>query len=149
MPGDIDTNRNLLILLGAAQLSPADVHLTNAVLCIKQGSMDARVLDEVQRNCMHWLGETIRILQPQAVAALGANAWKAICAMYKIRFRKLCVAAQPAPEVALNGMALFARFHCGSKGTNRKFNGRAMPYQIDDWRAIGNWLLLHPRAARQ
>jgi len=112
MPGNNETNRNLLTLLGAAGLDAKDVHLTNAVLCLKPGRMDAEVERVVQENCRHWLSETTRHLQPQAMVALGGNAWRSLCSLYGMRPRPLAISVRRDPEMARDGRALFARFHC-------------------------------------
>ena len=141
MPGETNpTNINLRLLLEETGLEPADVHLTNAVLCLKRGTMTEPVPGGVQANCRSRLAETIDMLKPRAVVALGGNAWRALGALYGFTATPLKTAVGSPPSRSPSGLAVFSRYHCGRSGSNPARGGRAFVQQRQDWREVGAWL---------
>lgn len=145
MPGDNPTNRNLRTLLEATGLVPSEVHLTNAVLCLKPGGMSDDVPKDVKEKCRPWLAETIRVLQPQAIAALGRIAGQSLCLVYGIPTSTLKAAERTVPIVAHDGTGLFGRLNHPVATNPGRRGGRPLALQVEDWRAIGEWLRGHPR----
>ena len=132
----LPTNRNLRQLIRAADLEERDIYLTNAMLCLKPGSMSAPVRSEWVRNCSSLLRRTIQIVSPKAVAALGAVAWRSLGHVFAIPLPPLAdsVGREPIPTCA--GPSLFAFNHPGGLGLVR----RSLDKQSDDWRRLGRWL---------
>jgi uracil-DNA glycosylase family 4 len=132
---ELPTNKNLARLIAAA--GARRVYLTNAVLCLKPGVMSAAVPSAWVKHCASHLRRTIEIIQPLAVAALGAVAWRATC-------RAFDVASAPAiseivgatPILTPGAPALFGFNHCGGLGLVR----RPLIHQLEDWRRLGQWL---------
>ena len=96
--------------LALAGLTRADVFITNAVLC---NPRDLRGLNRTpsraeQTSCAHWLAETIALLDPAVVVALGAVALGALgrIAPHGLRLRE----AVGAP-VAWCGRLLVPLYH--------------------------------------
>jgi uracil-DNA glycosylase len=66
--------------------------MTNAVLCLKHGGMQAKVRPEWFENCgSRFLRPTIDLIAPKVVVSLSESAYRAITAAYgvpPIPFRK-------------------------------------------------------------
>ena len=102
------TNETLRRLLGSIGIDVAGptatdngggaVFLTNAILCLKEGGMQAKVSPEWFANCgSRFLRPTIDLIAPKVVVTLGEWAYRAVTAAYGvplIAFRK----AVDAPE---------------------------------------------------
>ena len=89
------TNENLRRLLGsigieiagptAADAGGGTVFLTNAVLCLKDGGMQAKVRADWFTNCgARFLRPTIDLIAPKVVVTLGERAYRATTAAYGV-----------------------------------------------------------------
>ena len=89
------TNETLVKLLGSigihiGALHPDDSHtgrcfFTNAVLCLKQGGLQAKVKPERFMNCgSRFLRRTIDLIAPKAVVSLGEWAYRTILDAYDV-----------------------------------------------------------------
>ncbi len=79
LSGD-QTRRNFAALLAEAGIERSEIFVTNAVLCNPrdmQGNNSTPTAHEV-RNCSRHLAETIAIIDPEYVVALGMVALKAL-----------------------------------------------------------------------
>jgi uracil-DNA glycosylase family 4 len=140
----LPTNQNLLSLIGAAGLVPErDVYLTNSVLCMKPGKMSARVPAEWVKNCSVILRRTIEIVAPQAVAALGTVAWRALGLAFDLRLPQHAKKVGQSPVGVPCGPALFAMGHPGGLG----LANRPLAVQTKDWKNLGEWLKAVKREA--
>jgi hypothetical protein len=133
----LPTNRNLLSLITAAGLAPErDIYLSNAVLCQKPGKMSARVPAQWVSNCSALLRRTIDIIAPQAVAALGTVAWRALGLAYGVRLPPHSRKVGQSPIGIPCGPALFALGHPGGLG----LTSRSLAVQTKDWKQLGEWV---------
>jgi uracil-DNA glycosylase len=114
--------------------------LTNAVLCLKEGGMTARVEEEWFKNCgANFLRQQIEIVASRVVVALGQVAYKAVLAGFGLPaesgpFR----AAVEKPGITLpNGSLLLAVYHCAPGVINRT---RSFAEQQQDWQRVANAL---------
>ena len=150
---DIDsspTNRALIELfskLGHTLSPPSKVtpknqqlFFTNAVLCLKQGGCQGKVLPEWFSNCgARFLKPTIDLIIPEVVICLGQKAYKAVLAAYKPPSSPSFHSAvkRDEPVYLSNGVAVFAVYHCSHR---IQHTHRPMPKQLEDWERIGRWL---------
>ena len=140
------TDINLIKLVETAGFSIQDVYLpqgqnvlffTNAILCLKNGNLQAEVEKEWFKNCASFLRRQIEIVNPPIVVGMGKHAYEAILSCFKLkagRFRDEVEAAN-GRELP-NGIHAFAVYHCGSKSVNMN---RSMEEQIRDWQRIQNF----------
>jgi uracil-DNA glycosylase family 4 len=133
---DLPTNVNLRHLMRTAGLGEGEVYLTNAILCLKPGGTSAPVRGAWVRNCSGLLRETIRIVAPDAVAALGAVAWRALGYVFEVRLPALGTSVGRRPVSVPGGPSLFAFNHPGGLGLVR----RRLAEQSRDWQRFGRWL---------
>jgi len=141
------TNRNLRILLGIAGItvaqppdrdSAAPIYLTNAILCMKEGPMNAPIKTRWINMCAekHLVPLAVH-LRPRIVVGMGRGGWKAVRKAFN-----LVAAPVNISEVAgtmwhsVSGVRVFAVGHCGPLG---KVN-RPWALQEEDWRRIGTSL---------
>lgn len=142
-PGN-QTNANLQRMLAAAGIAVADppgrdaaspVFMTNSILCVKQGRMDAPILSSWVRNCTErHLVPLLRHLHPPVVIGMGSHGWQAV---------RQALALDDAPAristavggswTAADGTRVFAVLHCGPLG----LTNRPLAQQLADWRQIG------------
>jgi len=119
-----------------------EVFFTNAILCLKEGGMQATVRHQWFRNCSPFLRRQVEIVNPRIVIALGARAFQAISLAFSIPGRPLGVAVRDATGIPLpNGSKLFAVYHCGRRAQNTV---RTLDEQIDDWNRIVPALSVQP-----
>ncbi len=141
------TNRNLRALLGAAGITAgeppvrdpvAPVYLTNSVLCLKPGGMSGSIKAGWARNCArNHLAPLLNHLQPRAVVAMGAPAWRAVQELFPgIGLPGGIKEAAGRPWSAPSGFGLFAVGHCSGLG----LANRPWEQQLADWRVIGSFL---------
>lgn len=113
--------------------------LTNAILCLKSGGLQAAVNPTWFHNCGKlFLRAQVEIVSPRVVVALGERAYKAIAQTFEFRPRPFRQAVELKEGIKLScGSQLFAVYHCGPRiqNTLRKFD-----VQISDWVRIRNWL---------
>jgi uracil-DNA glycosylase family 4 len=138
------TMQNLELLLNSigieAKLSTYDangtgVFLTNAVLCLKEGCLQAPVELEWFDKCgTHFLKHQIEIVSPFVVVALGQRAFEAIMSVYDLNAGKFRDAVEDPTGVALpNGSLLIAVYHCGKRILNTH---RPLMEQLIDWKRV-------------
>ena len=151
-PSGNPTNENLrrlLGLIGARLGSPREhqdlqVFLTNLILCLKTGGLQAPVRDEWLRNCTRELfAELVRIVRPLAVLALRQRVTSAILDYYGVPYCRtvsLSELTSHAPFRIGDDAYLFPVYHCGAGGVNRN---RSFAKQCEDWQRIGAWLAEH------
>jgi uracil-DNA glycosylase len=136
-----DNLRRLLMEAGFGVTNPTEfdgitpVFLTNSILCIKQGRMDAAIPSSWVDACAdRHLSPLVRYLKPPVVVGMGSCGWRAVRRVF---------ALQQAPErisqsaglswTAANDTRVFAVGHPGPQGlTNRPW-----AEQLADWRRIG------------
>lgn len=142
------TNENLRRLLKTIGISiggpqePQEqlVFLTNLILCLKQGGLQAPVEDEWFTNCAkRFFVPLVDIIKPRAILALGQKTSEAILRAYGVPFpRSACFSnmldRSPYP---LAGTVLFPLYHCGKQGVNRN---RSSAEQDSDWQRVAVWL---------
>lgn len=132
----VGTNITLKHLLEAAEIDLADVYLTNAVLCIKPGSMKSSVRQRWVTNCRPLLRRTIDLVRPRCVVALGGVAWNSVCRSYGAFPLPLRGAIERPPILLPGSPALRPMFHCGPLGQA----SRHLSLQIEDWKEFGQWM---------
>ncbi|MFM7055674.1 MAG: uracil-DNA glycosylase family protein [Planctomycetota bacterium] len=113
--------------------------LTNAVLCLKNGGLQARIEPEWAWNCgSNFLRQQIEIVRPKIVMALGAFALHAVLRAFEQPVIKLQDAIKDTRGAEiLDGVRLFAAYHCGNGTVNRN---RDLKQQLKDWKRIQKFL---------
>lgn len=150
---DNPTDLNLIKLVKIADFLIQDVYLpegqnvlffTNAILCLKQGKLSDNVSDEDRKarecfkNCESFLRRQIEIVNPAVVVGLGKHAYQAILSGFNLKAGKFSeeVEEENGREL-LNGIHVFAVYHCGKKSTNMN---RPMEAQKKDWMRIRKFI---------
>lgn len=149
-PGEkVQTNLDLVRLLKEAGITvspprkdhPDDVlFFTNAVLCLKAGSMSAAVPARYFRNCGHaFLRRTVELVSPRAVVVLGKGALRAVTAAFDLPVDEPFAAlVERSPSLLLaSGLPLFAMYHPSRTVQN---TARRWEEQQGDWRRLDAWL---------
>ena len=141
---DNKTNENLYRLLTAAEIAVehpsqrdvgAPVFLTNSILCLKEGAMNAHILSSWVDACsQRHLLPLIAFLRPPVVVGMGSAGWRAVRPVFGLHgaSRKISHAAG-SDWRARDGTRVFAVGHCGPLGVIN----RPWPQQLGDWRRIG------------
>jgi len=115
------------------------IFLTNAVLCLKSGGLQAAVDSSWFSNCgARFLRPQIEVVAPRVVVALGQRAYEAILRTYDIRPGAFRDAVESPDGILLpGGSRLLAVYHCGNRilNTHRKY-----PEQLRDWRRVASWM---------
>ena len=143
------TNENLQILLeyiGVHIGRPRNNHvnsvfLTNLILCLKDGGLQAPVENAWLQNCANkFFKPLVEIISPKIVIALGKNISESIMTIFRVNYKRNCKLSdllKNAPY-SLNGTTvLFPVYHCGAGGVNRN---RSMREQLSDWSRITEYL---------
>jgi DNA polymerase len=137
------TNENLQKLLQEFGISvrkprepqPNVIFLTNLILCLKRGGLQAEIEEEWLQNCSrNFFRDLVSIIQPKKVLALGERVSKAIFNCYGIPFRKSWGLPKLMPKSPFrigDGTLLFPLYHCGARGVNLN---RKIEWQRQDWR---------------
>jgi uracil-DNA glycosylase len=148
------TNSNLVRLLRMAGYritespgaeSDDPVFLTNAILCLKRGGLQAEVQREWFDNCgTAFLRPLIEIVRPRVLVTLGGNAFQAIVRAFGLtlrlptRLRDLVTSVSRQGGLPLPpGTRLFVAFHPGARVINTH---RSFAQQEQDWKLIGTAL---------
>jgi uracil-DNA glycosylase family 4 len=146
------TNENLQHLLktiGIVIEKPHDVQnqiifLTNIILCLKTGGLQARVKDEWLMNCArNYFKPMIDIINPKVIISLGKKPCESILSIYGIKFSKslkLSSIIIKSPYALTDTINLFPVYHCGAGSTNRN---RSFSQQLVDWAKIRSVLVQH------
>jgi len=92
---------------------------TNAVLCLKQGGLQANVDPKWFANCgSRFLRQTIDLIAPKAVISLGEWAYRAVASAYCLPRVAFWIAVErPYGFVPADGTALFPMYHCGARNS--------------------------------
>lgn len=142
-PGN-KTNDNLQKLLAAAGISTrnppqkdidAPVFLTNSILCLKEGKMDAPIRAGWVYACTGaHLRPLLAWLNPPVVVGMGGCGWRAVRLAFGLHETPQPISRAAGSHWAMaDGTCVFAVGHCGPLGlTNRPW-----PQQLADWRQIG------------
>lgn len=137
---------DLLASIGITILPPSEsddgrgaLFLTNAILCLKNGGMNAPVEAEWFANCgERFLKPVIELVRPVLVVSLGERAYRSIRDLYglpRLAFRK--AVAQPDPFTLGEGIFFVAVYHCGRRILNTH---RPLEQQKIDWQRVGRAL---------
>lgn len=113
--------------------------LTNAVLCLKTGGLQARIEPEWARTCgSRFLRQQVEIVRPKVVVCLGAFAFHAALRAFERPIVELRDAIEDTEGTEiLDGVRLFAAYHCGNGTVNRN---RDLKQQMTDWERIRKFL---------
>lgn len=129
------TGRNFTLLLQAANLRREDIFITNAVLCNprdERGRNAAPAAQEI-RNCSPHLRQTIELIAPRYVVALGQVALKAL---NLIAPHNIKLAREVGQPVAWHGRWLIPLYHPGPRAQLH----RPFATQMEDFRCLGAFL---------
>jgi uracil-DNA glycosylase len=151
---DNKTNENLYRLLSAAGIAvehpsrrdhDAPVFLTNSILCIKEGAMNAPIRASWVDACSErHLRPLIRLLRPPVVVGMGGAGWRAVRRVFALdQAPRLISRAAGSHWIADDNTRIFAVGHCGPLG----LINRPWPQQLDDWRRIGAAVAVVSRVA--
>lgn len=108
---------------------------TNAVLCLKQGGLQAKVKPKWFMNCgSRFLRPTIDLIAPKAVVSLGEWAYRGIMAAYGVPLIAVRSAVErPDGFLLAGGTPHFPMYHCGARILNTH---RPMERQLKDWERV-------------
>jgi len=114
--------------------------LTNAILCLKQGGLQAKVETNWFSNCGRlFLKRQIEIVQPRVVVSLGERAYRSICSSFDLPIQPFRVAVNDATGIQLStGSTLIPVYHCGRRILNTH---RPLQAQKSDWVRVKQALL--------
>lgn len=145
-PGN-PTNKTLIDLLKSIGIDigpPAAAHgqhvafFTNAILCLKQGGLQAEVQKEWFTNGSPLLRRQVEIVEPKVVVGLGEMAFGSILRSFGMKPPAFRSAVENHSGTLLpNGTIAFAVYHCGMRIQNTH---RPLEQQFLDWRRIGKAL---------
>lgn len=127
-----ESGRRFELLLSAAGLERRRVFITNAVLCLPtddSGRNRAPSSREVTA-CRRWLEETIDVVHPEVVVALGATALRSIAGIEPHLLGLRDAGKAPTPW---GGRLLAALYHPGARTQVH----RTWADQVEDWRRLG------------
>lgn len=137
------TNVNLVALfrsigieigMPGARDGRGEVFFTNAILCLKEGGMQAPIQPEWLRNCgEHFLRRQVDLVQPKVVVGLGARAHNAVLAAFNLPKEALRRAILSPGTRLPSGAVAVAVYHCGARVVNISRN---LDRQREDWRRV-------------
>lgn len=153
------TNLALVELIKLAGFSIQDIYLpqgqnvlffTNAILCLKEGNLDAKVNKKWYEKCDLFLRRQIEIVNPVVVVGLGEKAYRAILKSFGMNVMKESDPLKPEVErkegrMLPNGSRVFAVYHCSPNVQRRKQPKTGKPIrtleeQEKDWLRIRRFL---------
>ena len=149
-PSGNPTNSNLQKLLhqlhidikGPRETQEHKIFLTNLILCLKDGGLQAPIQDEWLTNCCEeFFRNLVELIRPRVVLALGKRVSEAILNLYEIPHRKtwtLNQLMQSGPFNLFDTTYLFPVYHCGASGVNRN---RSFEDQNTDWKKVADWVI--------
>jgi uracil-DNA glycosylase len=107
---------------------------TNAILCLKQGGLQAAVQGDWFRNCSVHLRRQIEIVGPKVVIGLGERAYRSILAGFDLKIPAFRTQVEDSKGILLpTGSLAFAVYHCGTRIQNTH---RSLDIQRQDWMRI-------------
>jgi Uracil DNA glycosylase superfamily len=138
------TNDNLHKLLAAAGIAAGappesdaetPVFLTNSILCLKEGAMNAPIRSSWVNACTErHLRPLIHWLKPPVVVGMGNCGWQAVRRVFALSHAPRPISQSAGRDwTAADATRVFAVGHCSPLG----LINRAWPQQIMDWRRIG------------
>ena len=138
------TNDNLRLLFEQAGLfvgkAPhrdvnSPVFLTNSILCLKNGLMNAKIKERWVKSCStHHLEPLLSQLRPPLIVGMGRHGWAAVRQALKLRNTPERISeAAGCSWSAPGGQQVFAVGHCSGLG----LVNRPWQEQVADWRKIG------------
>ena len=105
--------------------------LTNAILCLKEGGLQAKVHSSWVTNCATlFLKQQIEIVRPRVIVSLGQQAYHSICLAFRIRSKTLRTAVEDPSTPIQTGSVLVPVYHCGTRVLNTH---RPLKTQFTDW----------------
>ena len=148
-PSGNPTDENLQKLLKGVGIEigkPRDqqdqvLFLTNLILCLKVGALQAQVNDQWFKNCCRtFLKPLMEIIRPRVIVALGRRVSESILASYDISYDRKAAFSKlidQSPYQLTTSMVLFPLYHCGAGSVNRN---RRLQEQEEDWSKVNRWL---------
>ena len=138
------TNQRLKRLLNSIEIrvpsgesrdERSGVFLTNAVLCLKDGSMQDPADERCFDKCRTFLRRQIEIVSPAVVVTLGKRAYKAVATAFKLTSETTLRPAVEEPEgqTLMADCRLLPVYHCGNNSTRRN---RCEAEQRLDWKRV-------------
>ncbi len=136
-----DNLRKLLVEAGFNVTEPpqldrtAPVFLTNSILCVKEGAMNAAIRSSWVSACAdQQLRPLVRYLKPPVVVGMGNCGWRAVRRVFALADMPERISdAAGSSWTAADQTRVFAVGHPGPLGMiNRRW-----PQQLADWRRIG------------
>lgn len=145
------TNKMLVELVRSTGLEMNSVFLTNAILCLKEGGLQAPVREQWFANCgPRFLKPTIELIKPKVLVTLGEWAYRSVQKLYSLPplpFRKT-VDRQEGFQLP-HDVLFFPMYHCGRRILNTH---RSIEKQMEDWKRIKLALaqvILAPQVVKQ
>jgi uracil-DNA glycosylase family 4 len=141
--GDI-AGRRLEAFLAAAGLRRESVFITNAALCLPltPRGLNRPPTGREVTNCSAWLRETLDMVRPTLVVAMGTVALRATSL---IDAHGLSLADSCGPPRAWRGVHLAVTYHPGARSLVHRPSSR----QLADWQRLGDWLVETTAAERK
>jgi uracil-DNA glycosylase len=138
------TNENLYRLLTAAGIAvqhpsqcdnSAPVFLTNSILCVKEGAMNAPIRSSWVDACSEQhLRPLVSLLAPPVVVGMGNAGWRAVRRVFALHDAPRQISRAAGSDwIAEGDTRVFPVGHCGPLG----LISRPWPQQLADWRRIG------------
>lgn len=129
----------LEVSLAAYGTGQRGVFLTNAVLCLKEGGLQAQVKQGWFDNCgIRFLRRQIEIISPRVAVTMGQKAYEAVMGAFGLAAGTFRSAVEDEIGIVLaNGTRLLAVYHCGQRILNTH---RPFEQQQRDWHRVANAL---------
>ena len=110
------------------------VFLTNAILSLKEGGLQAKVEPEWFSNCgKKFLRPTIELVAPKVVVSLGEAAYRSLTAAWDLRRMAFRSAVETVTGFRLGSSVYFPMYHCGARIQNTH---RPLTQQYCDWQKV-------------
>lgn len=142
------TNLNLVKLLASIGISicapgersgRGEVFLTNAILCLKEGGMQAPVRSEWFVECgRRFLRAQVELVHPNVVVGLGERAHNAIRGAFGLQSEPIRRAICSPGTRLSNGTLSVGVYHCGARVINI---ARNFELQLQDWQRVAAGLI--------
>jgi hypothetical protein len=143
------TNDNLRELFAHAGLevgkppardTKAPVFLTNSILCLKSGAMNAPIKDRWVKSCStNHLVPLLDALRPPIIIGMGKHGWAAVRLALRLNEAPNLIGVAAGNKwITPEGQHVFAVGHCSGLG----LVNRAWSQQVEDWEKIGTVLAL-------
>jgi DNA polymerase len=123
------------ISLAAYETGQRRVFLTNAILCLKDGGLQAPVVRQWFDNCgSNFLRRQIEIVSPRVAVTLGQRAYEAVLGAFGLKVGPFRRAVEDQEGTRLpNGSRVLAVYHCGQRILNTH---RQIEQQQQDWQRV-------------